>query len=479
MGGKSAVDLGRDRDRLHRRGDRRLTVEGESDREPDLSPDGRTLVFRRGVDRIYSAARDGSGLLEIARGYNPRFSPDGRRIAWWNERGVFAAEQLIALGKRTPVWISAESLLVEGGGWWIGGLDGKMRRIGDARGAAQFVKDGEIYYVDNGALWRVAMAGGDPARVAEHRTGIATARESGGTLILSTLPRSIDAWSLPMDGDTFAVRGPPARLTDAGDARLPVLSGDGRKLAYISSRSGKPDVWVRDLRSGREDRITPRSMPRYRPVLSHDGAMIALSLDEADGCRVTISSTVVFTRTATIEQCVDVWDWSPDGRRLLVGAAGAAKRDLEVASPDGRRVIYKDATRDVAFARMAPSGRWLAMTIGEPRRTFISPMPTAMALDEMSISEIPGSTGGVPAWSPNGQAIYFRSERGGSAGIWAQRLDARRQPRGAAIRIIQFGSSEFSIDGVGDASFHMSVSRERLVFNAVTQRGEIWKTALR
>ncbi len=80
---------------------RRLTT-GWRANEPDLSPDGRFVAFTmnsRGTTRLMIADRDATGVLgkprvlvqgaQFDQAYTPRFSPDGRRIAYsaWRAGG--------------------------------------------------------------------------------------------------------------------------------------------------------------------------------------------------------------------------------------------------------------------------------------------------------------------------------------------------------------------------------------------------------
>jgi Tol biopolymer transport system component len=69
------------------------------DVDPELSPDGRKVVFcsvRSGAQEIWVAQADGSGPTQLTRGQglwqgSPRWSPDGRRIAFdaQDENGRF------------------------------------------------------------------------------------------------------------------------------------------------------------------------------------------------------------------------------------------------------------------------------------------------------------------------------------------------------------------------------------------------------
>src|SRR5262249_10074669 len=66
----------------------RLTDDPADDRQPDFSPDGSLIAFRsdRGGGGIYvMPALAGDARLVAEGGRGPRFSPAGRRIAYWTD----------------------------------------------------------------------------------------------------------------------------------------------------------------------------------------------------------------------------------------------------------------------------------------------------------------------------------------------------------------------------------------------------------
>src|SRR5262249_29118232 len=61
--------------------------------------------------------------------------------------------------------------------------------------------------------------------------------------------------------------------SDAGLSAYPAISGDGRRLAYASDRSGDGnlDIWVQHVEGGEPVRITKHEADDYDPDLSPDG----------------------------------------------------------------------------------------------------------------------------------------------------------------------------------------------------------------
>jgi TolB protein len=97
-----------------------------------------------------------------------------------------------------------------------------------------------------------------------------------GVLVCSSLVENADLWSLPIDSVQGRVVGDLEQLThDLAADYLPSLSADGKKLAFVSSRSGNPDIWIKDLENGKDKPLTASPADEIAPRISPDGSLVS------------------------------------------------------------------------------------------------------------------------------------------------------------------------------------------------------------
>jgi eukaryotic-like serine/threonine-protein kinase len=148
----------------------------------------------------------------------------------------------------------------------------------------------------------------------------------GNTLIYMTLGEERTFWALPMDGS-----GPPeALMKDGFEVDEPQVSPDGRWLAYISTESGRFEVYVEPFRRrGERVRVSTNGggQPKWRGdgkelFYLSNGAMMAVNVREgATGPEVGIPVVLVSAedlRAVTLAPDFDDYAVTSDGQRFLV-----------------------------------------------------------------------------------------------------------------------------------------------------------------
>jgi hypothetical protein len=133
-------------------------------------------------------------------------------------------------------------------------------------------------------------------------------------------------------------------------------------------------------------------------------------------------------------------------------------------------------------ARFSPDGAWVAFNARpdrlSPPRMLVAAVRNSVVAGEnewIAVTE----DGEAPAWSPQGNLLYFWSDRDGSPCLWAQRLDATtRRPWGPPVSIQHFHSRVLSWKNLYLGPPDLAVARDRIVFNLGEHTGNVWMTEL-
>ena len=490
----------------------RLTTDEADDSEPAISADGARVAFRsehNGGGIYVVPSMGGDAMLLAPRGRGPRFSPDGRWIAYWEGRessdllpgtarvyvipsGGGQARQIGAdlAAALYPVWSpSGDEVLVlgrasgqdpaVGADWWTVPLQaGSARKTGAfaALGAQHLMftawltdilplewrASGRVVFAagsgDAGNLWEIPLTGGHvqgrATRLTEapgYQLHATTAMASThGRLAFSSLVWTPVVWSQGLDADRGIVKGELAAITVDEPASLaPSLSADGRFLVYLGTQLSSRSVRARDLTTGKATTLVTSPVGFFNPRISGDGATVAYSDGGGNLFLVPRAGGAVETLCAA---CGTTMSVSADGKR--VSYEPAQSEDLTYYSVERKAsvtVAQRPAGNVLTDGRFSPDGKWMAFHARTQRTTaqvFVVPLDGALPVPrERWIAVTDGGSEEMePAWSPNAELLYFLSDRDGFRCIWARRLNAAtKQPEGDAFAVLHFHRARRSL----------------------------------
>ena len=143
---------------------------------------------------------------------------------------------------------------------------------------------------------------------------------------------------------------------------------------------------------------------------------------------------------------------------------------LHLANTGSYRISWDD--RWVVFYGIVDAGHTLM---------FIAPIREGAVTDQSEfVSVTDGSTFDItPEMSPDGNLLYFLSDRDTHRCLWAQRLDpADKHPMGPASPVQHFHRASLSPDYVKGGQRAIAVALDKIVITVAEHLGNIWMKAL-
>jgi imidazolonepropionase-like amidohydrolase/Tol biopolymer transport system component len=370
--------------------------------QPRFSPDGSRIAFisdRAGGDNIWLMNRDGSNKLQVTKEdfrllNQPSWSPDGRYIV---AKKHFTTQRSAGTGE---IWLYH----VSGGGG--------VQLVERASEALQKELGEPIYAPDGNAIYYTRNVTSGP--IFEY------AQDSTQGIF------NIERYDIDTGEVTTAVGG-------YGGAVRPTPSPDGQSLAFVRRDKDQSQLWVKDLSTGEERMIYG-----------------ALDLD--------------LQETWAVYGVYPIMDWMPDSESMVVWAGGKLRRVAADGSGDSVIPFSISDTRMVAeaphpvidvapesftakiprFASVSPDGRTVVFeSLGKlyVKTVGSDAAPRQLIAGERDSLEL------WPTWSRDGQRIAFvRWTDDGLGNI------VTVDPRGRGERVVtrqqgHYAVPQFSPDG--------------------------------
>jgi dipeptidyl aminopeptidase/acylaminoacyl peptidase len=228
-----------------------------------------------------------------------------------------------------------------------------------------------------------------------------------------------DIWVVPAAGG-----GEARQITRGGSDTRARWSPDGKKLAFISGRSGTPQIYWIALEGGEATRLTSLSTGADNELWSPDGKAVAFVSSVYPDCRDDACDAARDAAKEKSKVKARVYEkllyrhWTEwwDGKRshLFVAAVDGANvpRDLTPGANYDVPPFNEGAPEAIAFS---PDGKELCFTANTDKDEALSTNGDLFTVDVSGGSEPkrittnPGNDWG-PAYSPDGKWIAYRAQ---------------------------------------------------------------------
>lgn len=367
----------------------------------DLSPDGATIAFDLLGD-IFLLPIGGGEAKPLTSGpawdMQPRFSPDGARIAFTSDRGGADNIWVVNADGGAPRAVSKERFRTLNNPTWS--ADGRFIAARKHYTTWRSMGTGEI--------WLYHSAGGKGAPLVERRSE--TLQKELGEPIFSADGQALYYTENVTPGDLFVYNQDPnveafqikrydlasgkvsVAVGGAGGAVRAAPSPDGRRLAFVRRLRERSALFVKDLASGRLE------------LLFQD-----LDRDMQEGW--------------AIQGLYPNMDWTPDSQSILFWAGGKIRRlflaDKSVVEIPFRVRQTRTLSEPPRFpVAVAPDRfrtkmiRWPAVSPDGAKvvyeslgRLYVKPLPDGAP--RLLTRDGEGRFELFPSWSPDGRAIVF------------------------------------------------------------------------
>lgn len=218
----------------------------------------------------------------------------------------------------------------------------------------------------------------------------------------------------------------------------PAWSPDGTRLAYVSFQGGRPRLYIQELVSGQQRKLTAFPGLNSAPAWSPDGKRLAITLSKDGNPEIYVMElNDQRLQRLTNSAAIDTEPaWAPDGRSLVFTSDRGGKPQIyRVPAVGGRaeRVTFEGEYN--ARATFSPDGKQLAFVHGVDGAYRIAVLDfESQSIRVLTDTRLDES----PSFAPNGNLILYATQDAEGPALAAVSTDGRVRQRlglrGSAVR---------------------------------------------
>ncbi|HKE07464.1 MAG TPA: amidohydrolase family protein [Candidatus Acidoferrum sp.] len=404
----------------------------------DVSPDGKTIVFEL-VGDLYTLPFSGGEARKLTSGMGfnsqPRYSPDGKKIAFLSDRGGAENVWIADADGSNPKQLSQDQQSEFASPVWTpdGNYVIASRYTQFPIGAAELW----MYHIKGGAGVQVTKSKvrpDTPPRRQINALGASLSKDGHFLYYAARVqPNGFYNVTFPLSQITRRnlITGDEDTVTDSpGSAMRPEISPDGNLLVYATRVETETGLRIRDLKNGeehwlkypvqrddQESLFTRDFLPNYaftpdgkEVVAAYGGKIHRISVANGSEAEVPFSAKVSRELGPDLNLSLRIEE-GPVQLRLIQQPG---------QSPDGKRLVFSALTH--LYVTDLPNGKPARLTSGNAREF-------------------------MPAWSPDGQWIVYVTWTQNGGQIWKTRADGSGAPQQLTRVAAYYREVNFSPDG--------------------------------
>jgi len=511
----------------------RLTTNPAADVDATISPDGSSVAFRSqrnggGIYLVYSGGLEERLLVDGGR--DPRFSPDGRSLAYWigdpdvsipnGEIFVLSLTTGSSLrlavdfkDARFPVWTpdgrhilftgcrAGEQPLSSCSEWWITNPDGSRvqntkalsllhsQAIYPVEGVGGWLNGSALFSAIHGgttSVWRLKIltsnlvATGDAQPISTRSGRLIDELSVGdqGEVAFSHLSVAVHVWGV---ADFSKPKVPPRKLTqDAAYDFSPFVSHNGRWLVFSRGVGTHHDIWIKDVVNGTESMFLESSDDKITPIVDDTGGTVVFVTHSQEGRTSLAVGSAGKPGEILCTDCSRPTSWFKGSEGVFHEEGLPSIIRLSLLGEKTTETVLKAPGVSLGQASWSPENQYLLFTAsfrGGAKRVYAVRFPGSTGAAEGKWVPITEKTvfADRGRWSGDGKTIFYVSTRDGLPCIWGQGFDSRAgKVRGRAFPVLHLHNPRISAEIIAPERFQISAAGKSLYFNLGEASATIW-----